>query len=181
MTKKLGITLGIIGAVLIMGIVIITMYVTINDKANGLYQSIPGLKAKVEATHTALNSEILQTSSVVKGEKDAFLEFQRLVADSKKGQTLGGIMTQIQEKYPTFQIKGFEKLQTLIEEKRDEFVLVQTQYNDRVVAYNSYIVGKVHQVFLPDTVKTLPQFVISTVETNEAMKTGKEEVKEIQF
>lgn len=181
MTKKTGIILGVVGSVLLTLIIVLSMYVSINDTANGLYQTLPGLKAKTEASLDAMTKEIAQSSQVTKGEKDAFLEFQKLVSDSKKGQTLGGIMTQVQEKYPTFAIKGFDKLQSLIESKRDEFVLVQTQYNDRVVAYNSFIVKKVNKIFLPDSVKTLPQFVVSSGAAKESMVTGKDEVKEITF
>ena len=146
-----------------------------------MYQEIKGLKAKVEVSNDAMNKEITQISQVTKGEKDAFLEFQRMVADSKKGETLGGIMTQVQQKYPDFQIKGFDKLSATIEEKRDEFAIVQEQYNDRVVAYNSFIVGKMNKIFLPDSLKPLAQFVVSSAKTKDAMQTGKDELQEIKF
>jgi len=110
MTKKLGITLGIVGAIIFTIITVVLSYININDTANTKLQEIKGFKPKVEASLDEMNKTITQLSQATKGEKQAFLDFQALVSDSKKGQSVGGMMSQIQEKYPTFDIKGFEKL-----------------------------------------------------------------------
>jgi len=181
MTKKLGITLGIVGAIIFTIITVVLSYININDTANTKLQEIKGFKPKVEASLDEMNKTITQLSQATKGEKQAFLDFQALVSDSKKGQSVGGMMSQIQEKYPTFDIKGFEKLMQAIEEKRDEFTDIQNAYNDRIAQYNSYIVTIVHKMFLSGNHVPLDQFVVSSKKAKESMQTGKDELDSLKF
>src|ERR1035437_4828550 len=176
MTKSLGIKLGIAGFIIFVGIIISTMYININDTANTKLQEIDGYKAKVEVSLDEMNKTINQLSQATKGEKEAFLKFQSLVADSKKGQSLGGVMTQIKEQYPKFDVKGFDNLMRNIEVKRDEFALVQEDYNDRVAQYNMYIVKVLNKIFLSGKHVKLDQFVVSSTKAKASMTTGKDEL-----
>src|ERR1035437_4486246 len=164
MTKSLGIKLGIAGFIIFVGIIISTMYININDTANTKLQEIDGYKAKVEVSLDEMNKTIKQLSQATKGEKEAFLKFQSLVADSKKGQSLGGVKTQIKEKY-----QGFDNLMRNIEGKRDEFALLQEDYNDRVAQYNMYIVKVLNKIFLSGKHVKLDQFVVSSTKAKASM------------
>ena len=181
MNLKTGITIGVVLVVVALIITYITMSISVKDTANTKLAEIDGFKSKVEISHDNMKKQISQMADVPVGEKDAFLEFQAMVAESKKGQTLGGIMSQIQEKYPKFDIKGFDKLAKTIEIKRDEFALAQTQYNSRIVDYNAYIVKVVNDFFLDESHVKLEQFVVSSAESKEAMETGEDEVEKLTF
>ena len=181
MTKKLGITLGIVCSAIFLIIAVAMSYININDTANTKLQEIKGFKPKVEASLDEMNKTIAQLAQATKGEKQAFLEFQALVSDSKKGQSVGGMMSQIQEKYPTFDIKGFNKLMEAIEVKRDEFTDIQNAYNDRIAQYNSYVVTIIHKMFLSGNHTPLEQFVVSSTKAKASMQTGKDELDSLKF
>lgn len=180
MTAKTGLIIGIGILLTIIGITIFSMYININDEANTRLQEIKGYRSKVEVSLDVMNKTITQQIQTTNGEKDAFLEFQRLVSDSKKDQSIGGIMTQIQEKYPTFDIKGFDKIMQTIEIKCNEFATEQNAYNSRVVAYNQFIVKTVNKFFLSSTHVEVEQFVISSSSAKESIETGKDEQTEIR-
>jgi len=178
--KKIIITVASV-SVFVLLFTYIMVYISVNDEATERLSNITAMKTKVETSLDNMNKTISQKTDVTKGETKAFLEFQALVADSKKGQSIGGMMTQIQEKYPDFNIKGFSFIMRTIEIKRDEFELVQNQYNDKVAQYNSFINKTINSMMLKDKHVTLEQFVVSSKSSKNSMVTGEDEIKEIKF
>jgi len=178
---KLGVVLGLLGVMVLLGGTYLVMSISTVDEANDRLEVVDGVKSKVEVSLDNMNKIITSQIQVTKGEKDAFLEFQALVASSKKGQSLGGIMTQVQEKYPKFEVKGFEKLMSSIEIKRDEFAIVQNQYNSHVTEYNRFIVKTLNKMFLDETHVKLEQFVVSSKKAKVSMETGEDDLEEIAF
>lgn len=178
--KKIIITVASV-SVFVLFFTYIMMYISVNDEATERLSNITAMKTKVETSLDNMNKTIQQKTDVTKGESKAFLEFQALVADSKKGQSIGGLMTQIQEKYPDFNIKGFSDIMRIIEIKRDEFELTQNQYNDKVAQYNTFINKTINRMMLNDKHVTLEQFVVSSKSSKKSMVTGEDEIKEIKF
>ena len=181
MSKKLLLGLGL-GLVFLISVVsVVVVYINVNDDANTRLETIDGMKSKVEVSLDNMNKVLTSQGMVVKGEKEAFLEFQRLVSESKKGQTIGGIMTAVNEKYPSFEIKGFDKLMVSIEAKRDDFAIVQNQYNSHIVEYNKFIVKTINGIFLSDKHTKLEQFVVSSKSAKSSMITGEDELNDFNL
>lgn len=167
------IILGISIVLIVVVSFVVIQYFTINDKALILREEIIGEKAKVEASMDNMKKTINQISQVVSSEKEAFIEFQSLVATSKKEQDIGAIMSSINEKYPDFEIKDdYKKLISNIEIKRNEFLSAQNTYNMKVVNYNQFIVKLSNKLFLDDMFEKFEPFVVSSSYTKKSMQTG---------
>lgn len=161
-------------SILVLTILSVFMYlkISINDEANTRLVNIEGLKSSVEIKLDELHKVISENCQVLNGEKEAFMEFQRLVSDTKKGQTITGIMTQVQETYPNFEVKGYENLMQVIEIERKEFSVEQMKLNDNIAQYNQYIVKTINSYFLDSQKhKNMKQFVISTNKVKQSMET----------
>ncbi len=181
MNLKTSIIVAVVCIIAFLTIMYLFLNISINDEANTRLQTIDGMRSKVEGKLDNMNKILTSQSQVVKGEKDAFIEFQRLVSESKKGQSIGGIMTQINEKYPNFEIKGFDKLLENMEIQRDEFYTEQVQYNSHITEYNKFIVKKVNKFFLDKGHVKLEQFIVSSKSAKQSMISGEDELKEINF
>ncbi len=170
---KKGLTIGGVLIALVLVVVYFSINFSINGHANRLSNSLPAGKTKVETKLDQVNKTLKEFVGVTKAESKAFLEFQSIVGKSKEGQTIGGMMTAIQEVYPKFDVKGFSKLYPTIEAQRKEFKAEQDRYNDLVREYNTYIQDPFNEIFIDNTKYTkAEQFVVSSTASKKAMETG---------
>jgi hypothetical protein len=178
---KTGLT---IGAVVILLILIGTYFVmsfSVQSKMVDLDEVVNAEKSVVESKLDAMNKTLRDFVGVTSKESETFLEFQKIVASSKEGQSLGGMMTAITEVYPNFDVKGFSKLYPTIEAQRKEFHTQQTIYNERVRAYNAYRRKPIGKFFLDaEEFPKREQFVVSSSASKKAMETGIDDT-ELEF
>jgi hypothetical protein len=170
---KTGIGIGAVVLVLILGVTYFIMSLSAKKEVNVLDKQVIAEKAVVESKLDAMNKTLRDFVGASKAESKTFLDFQKIVASSKEGQTIGGMMTAIQEVYPNFDIQGFKKLYPTIEAQRKEFHTAQVIYNERVRAYNTFIDDPVNSFFIDrDKYQPKEQFVVSSTSTKKAMETG---------
>lgn len=182
MRNKLIKGLGASLVLLIMVIGGVMKYASVYNNANYKFESIQTSKAIVEASLDKMNKTIKQLGQVMGSEKGAFIEFQTLVADSKKGQSIGGIMSQIQEKYPNFEIKDeYKKLMQSIETERNEFLSTQKQHNAKIQYYNQFIGEFFNSMILSGKYQRIEPFVVSSSKSQNSMESGKDEIEDLNI
>ena len=178
---KTGISIGVVVLMAILGITYFMMSIGAQKDINVLDNMCIAEKAVVESKLDAMNKTLRDFVGVTKKESETFLEFQKIVASSKEGQSLGGMMTAITEVYPTFDVKGFTKLFPTIEAQRKEFHTAQVIYNDRIRAYNTFIGDPINSMFIDlEKYKLREQFVVSSSNSKKAMETGIDD-SELEF
>lgn len=170
---NIGLGIGLVAVCVILWFVYIAINFNINRQANNLSNKLPAQKTSVESKLDAMNKTLSDFVGITKAESDAFLEFQTIVASSKQGQTIGGMMTAIQEVYPNFDVEGFKKLYPTVEAQRKEFKDELDIYNDVVREYNTFISDPWNEMFID--VQKYPKaehFVVSSTESKKSMETG---------
>jgi len=178
---KTGLTIGAVVIAIILGVTYFIIGLNVESHMVDLDERVNAEKTVVESKLDAMNKTLRDFVGVTKAESETFLEFQKIVASSKEGQSLGGMMTAITEVYPTFDVSGFKKLYPTIEAQRKEFHTTQTIYNERVRAYNAYRRKPMGKFFLD--AKEFPkreQFVVSSTNSKKAMETGIDD-SELEF
>lgn len=157
------------------------MSFSVQSSAIDLQETVNAEKSVVESKLDAMNKTLRDFVGVSKAESKTFLEFQKIVASSKEGQSLGGMMTAITEVYPNFDVQGFKKLYPTIEAQRKEFHTTQTIYNERVRAYNAYRRKPMGKFFLDaEEFPKVEQFVVSSTASKKSMETGVDDT-ELEF
>lgn len=170
---KTGLTIGAVVIAIILVGTYFMMSFSVQSTAIDLQEGVNAEITSVESKHSTMNNIIRDLVKGTKAEQEAFLKFHETVAESKKGQTIGGMMTAIQEVYPDFDIDGYKKVYNEIVAQRQEFHTQQKIYNERVRAYNSYRRKPMGKFFLDaEEFPKVEQFVISSSNTKKAMETG---------
>lgn len=171
--KKLTILISA-AAVLLIGIVCVSMYFSYNNKEIALRKQAEAQESKIEGVYDKMWKTISQKAQVTIEYKTAFRDIYKDIIEGRYSQGDGSFMKWITEANPDFDASIYKDLMSSIEVLRAEFQHSQERMVDIQREHNTLISTVPGRWFI--TNKTPIEYeVISSTTSKEVMETRKED------
>lgn len=147
-------TIGIVGLILVLGLVLISMYNGLIKKKNFVDEAFSGMDVALKKRHDLLPNLIETVKAYMTHEKDLLVKVtelrsramnpnltvdERVAAENQLGQAVGGIMVAV-ERYPDIKANtNFMQIQNTMNEVEFEIAAARKLYNAKVTDFNNAI------------------------------------------
>lgn len=173
-TKKIA-ALAVSVIALVVGIVIFSMNISIENQEIDLRETTIAQNKKCEAYFDKMWKILKQKAGVTDQYKEAFKDIYPKLIEGRYSQGDGSLMKWVQESNPTFDASMYKDLMKSIEVERTGFFNEQATLIDMQREHKVYLQKTPNRWFLADNLKPVDIKVITSSNTDQVYKTGKED------
>ena len=172
-TKKV-ITLASVAVLFVLGIIIFSMNISIENTEIELREQTVAQNKKCEAYFDKMWKILKQKAGVTDQYKEAFKEIYPKLIEGRYSQGDGSLMKWVQESNPTFDASMYKDLMKSIEVERTGFFNEQSTLIDMQREHKIYLQKAPNRWFISDNLKPVEIKVITSAKTDEVYRTGQE-------
>jgi hypothetical protein len=160
-------------------IILFFMNISIENKEIDLRERTTAQNKKCEAYFDKMWKVLKQKAGVTDQYKETFKEIYPKLIEGRYSQGDGSLMKWIQESNPSFDVSLYQSLMNSIEIERTGFFNEQSLLIDMQREHSVYLKKAPNRWFLEDGLKPVDVKIITSLKTDEAYSTGKEDDVEL--
>ena len=169
-----------LGVALFLGIILISMKISIQNTEIGKRQNVIAKEKVCKANFDKMFKTIRDVANVTDAARKSFEKVYPALMEGRYGKGDGSLMKWVTESNPTFNSSQYDKLIECIEANRDDFLNQQEQLADLQRDHDTYIKNKFNKWFLSDDqLKEQKITIITSTRTENTYKTGKDDSDDI--
>lgn len=176
MKKGTMIALAVAGGVLAVALMVFGMYASYNNTEIGLRSQIKAVQKSNEAVFDAVWKIIKQQAQIADKYKDSFQDIYKGIMSERYSKGDGSLMKWITESNPNFDTKLYENVSNSIEAQRLSFLREQQKLLDLKREHDN-ILRQIPSVWFVGSRPEIEVVIVTSVKSDEAFKTGKEELE----